>query len=204
MRTVNIAIFASGSGSNAQNLINYLNSLSFSVSSNSGIIEVKPVVVLSNKADALVLERAERLGIDRFVFNAKDLRDGDVVDKLLTAYKIDFIVLAGFLLKLPDRLVERFRGQVLNLHPSLLPKFGGKGMYGDNVHRAVIESGDTESGITVHVVDEKYDNGHIIFQAKCSVEQGETPASLAAKIHLLEQTHFPSVVADYIVKRFSA
>ena len=195
MDNVNIAIFASGSGTNAQNIIKYLESRTFE---NRLIIEVK--LVLSNKPDAYVLERARQHNIETQIFSADTLKNSVSVDTLLKNHNIDFIVLAGFLLKFPDRLVNEYRGRIINLHPSLLPKYGGKGMYGSAVHAAVIQSGDTESGITVHLVDEKYDNGETIFRAKCSIQPGETTESLEAKIRDLERAHFPTVVCNYILK----
>lgn len=192
MSGINIAIFASGSGTNAENLINYLND-------NFTALNITPKLVLSNRSDAYVLERASRLNVKSSIFSAKELREDRVVDDLLTSNTIDFIVLAGFLLKLPERLVSAYKGRIINVHPSLLPKYGGKGMYGEFVHRAVIESGDNESGITVHLVDEIYDNGEHLFQAKCSIEDGESPDSLARKIHALEKEHLPKVVCSYIL-----
>ena len=193
MDIVNIAIFASGSGTNAQNIIKYLEETSFD---NGVKIEVK--LVLSNKREAYVLERAKQHNIETCVFSADSLKNSNNIDTLLKNHNIDFIVLAGFLLKFPDRLVNEYRGKIINLHPSLLPKFGGKGMYGSAVHAAVVESGETESGITVHLVDEIYDNGKPLFQAKCSVNPGETPETLEAKIRDLETKHFPSAVCEYI------
>ncbi len=192
MSVINIAIFASGSGTNAENLINYLND-------NFPALNITPKLVLSNRSDAYVLERAARLDVKSSLISAKELREERVVDDLLTSNSIDFIVLAGFLLKLPDRLVSAYKGRIINVHPSLLPKYGGKGMYGEFVHRAVLESGDNESGITVHLVDEAYDNGEHLFQAKCTIEGGETPDSLAKKIHALEKEHLPKVVCSYIL-----
>ncbi len=167
MNAAKLAIFASGSGSNAQNIVLYLRE-------NTKTFPIIPALILSNKPEAYVLERARNLGIHSKTFTAKELREDLVVDKILTENNIDFIILAGFLLKLPDRFIERYRGRIINIHPSLLPKFGGKGMYGEAVHRAVIESGERESGITIHLVDEIYDNGKHIFQTKCSVSDNET------------------------------
>ncbi|MDP3435936.1 MAG: phosphoribosylglycinamide formyltransferase [Bacteroidales bacterium] len=192
MSGINIAIFASGSGTNAENLINFLNDNFFD-------LNISPKLVLSNRSDAYVLERAARLNVKSSIFSAKELREERIVDDLLISNSIDFIVLAGFLLKLPDRLVSAYNGRIINVHPSLLPKYGGKGMYGEFVHRAVIESGDNESGITVHLVDEIYDNGEHLFQAKCTIESGETPDSLAKKIHALEKEHLPTIICNYII-----
>jgi len=192
MKGINIAIFASGSGTNAENLINYLND-------NFSKLNISPKLLLSNRRDAYVLERAARLNVKSSLFSSKELGEERVVDDLLISNNIDFIVLAGFLLKFPDRLVSAYKGRIINVHPSLLPKYGGKGMYGDFVHKAVIESGDKESGITVHLVDEIYDNGEHLFQAKCSIAEGETPESLAKKIHSLEKEHLPKIICDYIL-----
>ncbi len=191
MQSVNIAIFASGSGSNAENLVLYMRK-------NYSKYSIFPSVILSNKPDAYVLERARNLEVKSEIFSANDLREEGFVDKILAENGIEFLILAGFLLKLPNRLVERYRGRMINIHPSLLPKYGGKGMYGDAVHKAVIEAGEAESGITIHLVDEIYDNGEHLFQAKCSISNGETEESLAKKIHELEREHFPRVVCQYI------
>ncbi|MHC1780335.1 MAG: phosphoribosylglycinamide formyltransferase [Bacteroidales bacterium] len=191
MNAAKIAIFASGSGTNAQNIVLYMRKKTNSFS-------IIPTIILSNRPDAYVLERAGRLNVKSHTFTAKELRDEDIVDNILTNSNIEFIVLAGFLLKLPDRFIQRYRGRIINIHPSLLPKFGGKGMYGDAVHKAVIESGEKESGITIHLVDEIYDNGEHIFQARCNISEGETPDTLANKIHELEKEHFPRVICEYI------
>ncbi len=180
-----IAIFASGSGSNAQRIIEYFEP-------KKDLIEIS--LILSNKSDAFVLERAKKFNIPTFVFNPKELKETCVVQNKLTACNIDFIVLAGFLLKVPDSIIAAFPNKIMNIHPALLPKYGGKGMYGMNVHTSVIQAGDKESGITIHYVNEHYDEGQIIFQAKCSVADNETPESLANKIHTLEHEFFPKVI----------
>lgn len=192
MESVNIAIFASGSGTNAENIVRYF----------SGNPKVNVKLILSNRSDAFVLTRAKNLNVKSFVFSATDLRETETVDQLLSSEKIDIIVLAGFLLKVPDRVVTAYRGRIINIHPSLLPKYGGKGMYGSRVHQAVIDSCDFESGITIHLVDEIYDNGETLFQAKCKIEEGETPDSLAFKIHELEKEHFPKVIEQFINSRY--
>lgn len=192
MESVNIAIFASGSGTNAENIVRYF----------SGNPKVNVKLILSNRSDAFVLTRAKNLNVKSFVFSSTDLRETDTVDQLLSREKIDIIVLAGFLLKVPDRVVTAYRGRIINIHPSLLPKYGGKGMYGSRVHRAVIDACDFESGITIHLVDEIYDNGETLFQAKCIIEEGETPDSLALKIHELEKEHFPKVIDQFINSRY--
>ena len=194
MDNVNIAIFASGSGSNAENIAKYL---SDALNRENGT-NIKVSLILSNKEDAYVLERAVKLGITSAVFNKKEMEESLSVDNILKEHRIDFIVLAGFLLKFPERLVEEYASKIVNIHPALLPKYGGKGMYGNNVHKAVIASGESESGITIHLVDNIYDNGRHLFQAKCTITGDDTPETLAAKIHELEARHFPSTIYEYI------
>ncbi|MDD2491098.1 MAG: phosphoribosylglycinamide formyltransferase [Bacteroidales bacterium] len=189
MCQINIAIFASGSGTNAENLIKFF----------SGSKHIKIAVVMSNKNDAYVLERARKFGIPTYTFTSSELSSTSLVDQMLDSYKIEAIVLAGFLLKIPERILQILPDRILNIHPALLPKFGGKGMYGMNVHKAVIEAGEIESGITIHLVDGKYDNGVTLFQAKCEIGKNETPESLAEKIHKLEYSNFPKVVNEYLM-----
>ncbi|PLX10745.1 MAG: phosphoribosylglycinamide formyltransferase [Marinilabiliales bacterium] len=185
-----IAVFASGNGTNAQRIAEYFK--------NNKDIEIS--LILSNKPGAGVLERAEKLGIKSFVFNKNDFKKGQEVDVLLQQYGIDFIVLAGFLWLVPAFLIDKFPNKIINIHPALLPKYGGKGMYGMNVHRAVIENNEKESGISIHYVNNKYDEGQIIFQAKFDIDKGETPDSLANKIHKLEYEHFPKIIEKEILK----
>jgi len=194
MDNVNIAIFASGSGSNAENIIKYL---SDTLNKQNGT-NIKCTVILSNRPDAYVLERAHRLGIKAATFNKNEIEETLIVDNILKEHRIDFIVLAGFLLKFPERLVKEYRNKIINIHPALLPKYGGKGMYGGKVHQAVIDAKEEESGITIHLVDEIYDNGRHLFQAKCNIAENDTPETLAAKIHRLEGEHFPVVIYNYI------
>lgn len=151
-------------------------------------------MVLTNRPDAGVIDRAASLEVDTVVFNREQFYQTGEIVSLLTELEIDFLVLAGFLWLVPDNLLDLFAGRIVNIHPALLPKYGGKGMYGDHVHEAVIASGDSESGITIHHVNQAYDEGSIIFQAKCPVEANDTVSSLAARIHELEYTHFPVVV----------
>lgn len=188
MYQIKIAIFASGSGTNAENIVDF-----FKMDSH-----IKVSLILSNKNSAYVLERARKLGVKSTVFTADQLNNSTFVDSILAEEKIDAIILSGFLLKVPDRIIAKYSGRIINIHPALLPKFGGKGMYGMNVHKAVIDSGDTESGITIHLVDEFYDNGTILFQSTCNVEPGDTPESLAEKIHKLEYRYFPEVIGKYL------
>jgi len=185
-----IAIFASGSGSNAENLITHFHKTQCA----------KVSVVLSNNPTAFVLERAKRLEVPSVIFSRSDFYQSESVLAILEDYKVDYIVLAGFLWLIPSNLIAAYPSRIVNIHPALLPKYGGKGMFGENVHKAVVANGDTESGITIHYVNEHYDSGNIIFQAKCSLEQGETPDSLAAKIHQLEFEHFPKVVESLLNK----
>ena len=190
MYQIKIAIFASGSGTNAENIAEF-----FKINNH-----IKVSLILSNKNSAYVLERARKLSIANLSFTADELYNSSLVDSMLKECSIDAIVLAGFMIKVPDRLIEQYRGRIINIHPALLPKFGGKGMYGMNVHKAVIESGEKESGITIHLVDEHYDNGKVLFQKSCVVEEGETPESLAAKIHELEYRYFPEVIGRYLTE----
>ena len=183
-----IAIFASGSGSNAENIANYF----------KGSQEVEIPLILANNPEAYVLERAKKLGIDSVVVTNKEFREGDKVLAIMQEYKIDFIVLAGFLLLVPAKLIEAYPGRIVNIHPALLPKHGGKGMYGDHVHESVVASGDTESGITIHLIDERYDCGTTFFQATCPVLPTDTPHDVAEKVHALEYKHFPQVIEEII------
>lgn len=182
---INAAIFASGGGTNAENLIKYF--------ANDTRIKIK--LIFTNNENAGVVARAEKYKKNVQIISKDSLNHyaNQLID-FLKAEKIDLIILAGFLLKIPEPIVKAFPKKIINIHPSLLPKFGGKGMHGMNVHRAVIDSGDTESGITIHYVNEEYDKGEIILQAKCSIEKSDTPESLAAKIHELEMGNFPKAI----------
>jgi phosphoribosylglycinamide formyltransferase-1 len=184
-----IAIFASGSGSNAENIVNYFNE--------NDAVEIS--LILTNKANAFVLERAKKLSIESLVFNRKQFLETDEIPQFLAKNSIDLIILAGFLLKIPENLIKSFPNKIVNIHPALLPKYGGKGMYGDNVHKAVVEDKETESGITIHYVNENYDEGKIIFQAKCAVLATDTFEDVASKIHKLEYEHFPKAI-DFLLK----
>lgn len=186
----NIAVFASGSGTNAENIIKYF--------SNKNTARVS--LVLSNNRQAMVLKRAEALNIRTLFFEYKEFYVSGKVLRYLALYKIDFIVLAGFLWLVPETILEQYPGRIINIHPALLPSYGGKGMYGDTVHNAVIANHDKESGITIHYVNKHYDKGDIIFQKKCKVAKDETAESLALKVHALEYEHFPKVIEDIVVK----
>jgi phosphoribosylglycinamide formyltransferase-1 len=182
-----IAILASGSGSNAQRLIEHF----------AGSAEAQVVLVGCDQPAAGVLQRAWDLGVPSYLFNAADLRNG-TVQRELQALRIDLVVLAGFLRLIPADLVNAFPERIVNIHPALLPKYGGKGMYGHNVHHAVIAAGEQESGITIHYVNERYDEGEHLFQATCPVLPGDTPDTLAARIHALEHAHYPAVVEKLV------
>lgn len=183
-----IAIFASGTGTNTVRIIEYF----------KGHTSIGVSLVLSNKADAPVLEKAKNLGVEAIAFNRGQFYEtNDVIEKL-EASKIDFVVLAGFLWKVPDNLLKAFPDRIINIHPALLPKFGGKGMYGMNVHRVVKEAGDAETGISIHLVNEEYDKGRMLFQAKCAVSATDTPETIAIKVHELEYINFPVVIEQFI------
>jgi phosphoribosylglycinamide formyltransferase-1 len=186
----NIAILASGSGTNAENIIKYF--------SNSNSVKVS--LVLSNKRQALVLKRAEMLNIRTVFFERKEFYVTGKVLRYLALYKIDFIILAGFLWLVPENIIEQYPGRIINIHPALLPLYGGKGMYGDSVHKAVIGNKDKESGITIHYVNKHYDEGDIIFQAKCKVDPSDTPSTLAERVHALEYAHYPEIIENLVLK----
>lgn len=181
----NIAIFASGSGTNAENIINHF----------SGSSVGRVALLLSDNPEAFALQRAHNHGIKSVVVPRSDFRSGGAqAIELLNDHRIDYIVLAGFLSLVPAAIIEAYRGRIINIHPALLPKYGGKGMYGDRVHNAVIENHECESGITIHHVNEVYDSGSTIAQYKVAVGQDDTPQTLAAKIHQLEYRYFPEVI----------
>ena len=187
----NIAIFASGNGSNAQNIIEHFNK--------TDIARVKTIIC--NKPNAYVLERARTLGIQTIVLPREELVSPtpEALLSILAEHSTDYIVLAGYLLKIPSALVDAYPKRIINIHPALLPKFGGKGMYGNHVHQAVLDSRETHSGITIHLVDAQYDNGTHLFQTTCPVFGNDTPDSLATRIHSLEKEHFPTVIEKYIL-----
>ena len=186
-----IAIFASGSGSNAENFIQFFaQKPQFCVKS-----------VFCNVPDAYVLERAKKYRIPSFVFNREEFRNPDKVFRQLQEQEIDFIVLAGFLWLMPSFITAAWPNKIVNIHPALLPAYGGKGMYGHHVHEAVIAAGEKESGITIHYVNDHYDQGAIIFQAKCPVLPTDTPDDLAARVHELEYRYFPQIIAETILKQ---
>lgn len=184
----NIIVFASGSGSNAENIIRFFDKTP----------NVKVSWLLSNNPEAYALKRAEMLNVSTMVFDRTAFRDSDQVLNFLTGCQPDLIVLAGFLWLVPEKIVKAFPNRIVNIHPALLPNYGGKGMYGDKVHQAVIANQEKESGITIHYVDEHYDEGNIIFQATCKITSEDTPDSLAEKIHALEHEHFPKVIESLL------
>lgn len=185
-----LAIFASGSGSNAEKIVKYFR--------DNPEVDVK--LIVSNNPNAFVLERAQNLGVDSHCFSRKSFYESQDLLQVLNDYQVDFIVLAGFMWLVPAYLVDAYKSKIVNIHPALLPKFGGKGMYGDHVHKAVKESAETETGITIHWVNEKYDDGNVIFQATCSISPADTPDSIAEKVHQLEYEHYPLVIESVLKK----
>ena len=186
---INIAIMASGSGTNAENIVQYFSKeKSLSVS-----------LILTNKEDAFVIQRAKRHKIPCVIFNKDDFYTNDRVQSILMENHIEFIILAGFLWLIPEKIIKLYHRKIINIHPALLPDFGGKGMYGNYVHQKVIETGQKESGITIHYVNENYDDGDILFQARCKVDKLDTPESLAKKIHKLEYLHYPKIIGKLLV-----
>ncbi len=185
-----IAIFASGSGTNAENIIKYF----------SNRKSAKVTLILSNRREAYVLKRATEHNIKSIFFDYNEFNTSDKVLDDLLRNDIDFLVLAGFLWLIPEKILNLYAGRIINIHPALLPKYGGKGMYGEKVHKAVIDNHESESGISIHYVNKSYDEGDIIFQARCKVEPSDTPDTLAARIHELEYKYFPKVIEDLIGK----
>jgi phosphoribosylglycinamide formyltransferase-1 len=178
-----IVIFASGSGSNAEKIILHFK--------NKNLANV--VAVFTNNINAKVLEKANQLQVSTEVFNKTELSDGTILNKI-NKIKPDLIVLAGFLLKFPEEIIKQYPNKIINIHPALLPKYGGKGMYGMNVHKAVLENKDAETGITIHYVNENYDEGEFIFQKNVSIVNCRTPEEIAQKIHELEMEYFPKEI----------
>ncbi len=185
-----IALFASGTGTNAEQLMNYF----------SGHPSINVALLLSNKKNAGALEKARRRGISTYVFSKNALYNRQDVLQVLLREQIDLIVLAGFMLLVPELILAHFKNSVINIHPALLPHFGGKGMYGKKVHEAVLANGHQETGITIHYADSQYDKGPIIFQKKCPVDpQSDTVASIEAKVHALEYKYYPRVIEAVIL-----
>lgn len=188
-KSPNIAIFASGNGSNAANIVRYFNERETATVN----------LIVSNNANAFVLERAADLGIESKLIKREDFKQSHNLLTLLKERKIDFIVLAGFLWLIPVDLISAFQQKIINIHPALLPKYGGKGMYGDYVHQAVSEAGEKETGISIHYVNQAYDEGDIIFQKSVAIQSGENPDKIAEKIHVLEYTYFPKIIEKVIL-----
>ncbi len=188
---INIAILASGSGTNAENIIKFFKNHS----------KINIALLISNKRNAKAIERAKNHNVPVEIIINDDWQNKDEVIAVFEKYNIDFIVLAGFLILVPPWLIKKYNNKIINIHPALLPDFGGKGMYGKKVHKAVIDQGKTESGITIHYVNEKYDEGDIIFQARCKVPEDRSPDSLAEKVHRLEYEFYPKVIEGIILEK---
>lgn len=185
---MNIALFASGSGTNVENIISFFKNKS----------SINIALIVCNNPEAFVLERAKNHGIPSFLCTNKELKETTVVLDELIKYQIDFIVLAGFMRMIPQYLINHFPSKMINIHPALLPKYGGKGMYGMYVHEAVVANKENQTGITIHYVNEQYDEGAIIFQATCDVLNSDSPDDVAKKVHQLEYEHFPKVIETLI------
>lgn len=190
-KTIQLAILASGNGTNAQQIAEYF----------ADRTDVNINVIIYNKKDAYVARRAEALGIESHYFNRRDFFETDNVLLFLRDRQIDYLILAGFLLLVPENLLKAFPDRIINIHPALLPKYGGKGMYGHNVHEAVVANHETETGITIHIVDQHYDRGTTLFQARCNVAPTDTADDVAAKIHLLEKAWFPKVIDAFVLNK---
>lgn len=188
-KIVHIALFASGSGSNVENIYKY-----FESNSNINIS-----CVLCNNKEAYVLTRAKNLGLDILLFDREEFKNSDYILNFLRGKNVSFIVLAGFLWLIPEYLIKSFPKRIINIHPALLPKYGGKGMYGMSVHKAVYENKEKETGITIHYVNNNYDEGQIIFQKAVEIQKVDTPESIAEKVHALEYKYYPSVIEKLIV-----
>lgn len=187
---IRLGIFASGKGSNAEVIFNYFK--------NHPKIQV--VLFAGNKADAGIADLAKELKLPFWHFSPKDLKDPTYILQKLGEYRIDWIILAGFLLKIPDYLIDSYPDKIINIHPSLLPSYGGKGMYGQFVHQAVLDAKEKESGISIHLVNGEYDRGRILFQAKCKIEDGEQISELLKKIQKLEHENFPKIIEKTILE----
>lgn len=186
---INIAILASGNGTNAQQISEYF----------AGSDKVCVKCIIYNRKDAYVAERAKNLGIPAHYFSRKDFYENGSVMQYLKEQQIDWVILAGFLWLVPEDMLAAYPDHIINIHPTLLPNYGGKGMYGHHVHEAVIANHEKESGITIHIVDNRYDCGTTLFQAKCTLTDEDTPDTLAEKIHLLEKAYFPMVIEKTVL-----
>lgn len=186
-----IIIFASGSGSNAENIVRYFR----------GKKTAEVILIATNNPKAYVIERAKRLNVPLKLFNRKEFYDENKFLNFLQNMKPDIIVLAGFLWLVPEKYLKAFPNKIINIHPALLPKYGGAGMYGDKVHEMVKKSGDTESGITIHLLNEKFDEGKILFQAKCKINPTDTIETIAEKVHALEYEYYPKEIEKFLEKK---
>lgn len=186
---IKLAILASGNGTNAEQIAQHF----------AGSDQVVVDVIIYNRREAFVAQRAAKLGIEAKYFNRHDFQETDNVLEFLTQRGIDYLILAGFLLLVPQNLLEAFPNRIINIHPALLPKYGGKGMYGHHVHESVVNNHEKVTGITIHIVDEHYDKGTTLFQAHCNVEPTDTADDVAAKIHLLEKEYFPKVIEAFLL-----
>lgn len=191
MKQYRIAIFASGSGTNAEEILKRFQ--------NHDSIEA--VLLLSNNPQAYALERAKKFNVPSNVFNRSTFRESEEVLTWLKEKKVTHLVLAGFMWLVPAYLIKAYPGKIVNIHPALLPKFGGKGMYGMHVHEAVKTTGEKETGITIHEVNERYDEGKILFQTKCQINPSDTPDDIAHKVHQLEYAHYPHVIEEWITRK---
>lgn len=191
MSKLKIAIFASGQGTNALNIISHLKNHA----------EIEVAFVLSNKIDAKVLEEAEKLGVQTLYFDNSQVEEGDFITDICISREIDYIVLAGYLRKIPAKLIDRYTEKIFNIHPALLPKYGGAGMYGKFVHEAVLSQQETETGISIHYVDAEFDSGRIIAQFRCLVEKGDTITEIQHKVQQLEHAYFPVVIEKTILNQ---
>lgn len=187
--TVNLALFASGSGTNVENIIQYFNDYP----------TINVSCILCNNKNAGVIERANRLGVDILVFNRENFYDSDMVIDYLRHKNVDLIVLAGFLWLIPEKIIESYNNKIINIHPALLPKYGGKGMYGNAVHKAVFENKEEYTGITIHYVNKDYDKGDIIFQESIEIDANDSPDSIADKVHELEYMYYPTIIKKIAV-----
>ncbi len=191
MKKIKLALFASGNGSNALNIIDYFSS--------SSLIEIG--FVLTNKKDAPIIELAKNKGVDTVILSNDEVANGELLTKICIEQEIDFIILAGYLRKIPSELLAIYSNKMINVHPALLPKFGGKGMYGKYVHQAVVDAVESETGITIHFVNEHFDEGRVIAQFYCDVTINDTAESVQAKVQQLEQAYFPFVIEKTILNQ---
>lgn len=188
-----MAVFISGTGSNARNIIEYFKS--------SETVEIS--LIISNNPLSGALQISKDTGVPFYITNRNEFYHTNKVVEVLQAHKVQVIVLAGFLWLIPENLIQLYPNRIINIHPALLPKYGGKGMYGMNVHRAVKEMGEKETGITIHIVNEEYDKGEILLQQKVEVDESDTPETIAQKVHALEYQYFPKTIEDYLQKIFN-